>query len=287
VDVDEPPVRIDEHRDDEELAVSPEAPTYETVPPVPPSEGSAAHHHGVPWGVLACLGVLAVTVVAVIVLANVLGLLAATLGLSEQLEPLFLPLPLATLGVVTVLWVWLRHRTPGALGGPGSRGLRELWVGLGLGVAAFLAINVGLSIILQLGAAGLGVELPQPQQELRDAALDPALLPWLLLSAVVVAPLAEEVFFRGMLFQALRDRLGRWGAILLSAVVFAGAHVVAEPSGVGGALVFAMILPLGVYLAWLFERRGSLAAVIGVHAAFNALTVGVMVAASRAGVLAG
>jgi uncharacterized protein len=258
---------------------------YAQVPRPPEGPAGSSPQRRVPWGVLDCLGVFAVTVIAVVVLAMLVSALVDAFDLPDEVGLVMLPLPLATLGVVTLGWVHIRHRAVSALTGSAPGGIRELAIGAGLGGAAFFAVNVGLGITVQLIAAALGLELPQPQQELREAAVDPGLLPLIIVSAVIVAPLAEEVFFRGMLFQALRGLMGRWGAILASAVVFAAAHVLAEPTGLGGALVFVMILPLGVFLGWLFDRRGALSAVVAVHAAFNALTVAVMVAAARSGVL--
>jgi uncharacterized protein len=266
--------------------VSRETQMYAQVPPAPNAEGDGTANERVPWGLLDCVGVFAVTAVAVIGTLVLLGALDAAVGLPEQVNLVMLPLPLVLLGVVTLLWVHLRHRAMGTLSGRARNGAKELVVGAGLGVGAFFAVNVGLSILLQVIAAGLDVELPVPQEGLRDAAIDPSLLPVIIVSAVVVAPLAEEVFFRGMLFQALGRFVGRWGAIIVSAAVFAAAHVLAEPTWLGGALVFSMILPLGVALAWVFDRRGSLASVIAMHASFNALTVATMVLAARSGILA-
>jgi uncharacterized protein len=264
--------------------------THQPVPPAPEHDDAAsadAPHRRVPWGLLDCVGVLGVTVVAVVILANVLGVATALLDLPEGTDIVLLPLPLATLAVVTLVWVHVRHRAVGRLTGPARGGLREWLVGAGLGLLGFFVVNVGISLIVQIGAGLVGVELPEPQPELREAAADAAMLPWLILSAIIVAPLAEELYFRGMVHQALRGPLGRWGAIVLSAVIFAAAHVLAEPTWAGGALVFALILPLGVLLGWVFERRGTLVTPIVIHAVFNAVTMALMVAAAGDGMLAG
>ncbi len=84
--------------------------------------------------------------------------------------------------------------------------------------------------------------------------------------AVVVAPVVEETFFRGMLYNALRGVMGVWGASLLSAAIFAAVH----------PTVPAMLLPLlalGVVFAILRESTGSLAPSMICHAVNNAVVL--------------
>lgn len=82
--------------------------------------------------------------------------------------------------------------------------------------------------------------------------------------AVVVAPIVEEIAFRGMLYNSLRGQMGVWAASLLSAAIFAVVH----PTLPGG---FLPILALGAVLALLREKTGSLAPPIIAHGLNNAL----------------
>lgn len=80
---------------------------------------------------------------------------------------------------------------------------------------------------------------------------------------VVLAPIAEELLFRGWLFTALRWRCGfRW-ALWVTAVLFAIAHW--ESSH----LYALAILPMGLALGWLRERTGSTRATILFHGLYN------------------
>jgi len=80
---------------------------------------------------------------------------------------------------------------------------------------------------------------------------------------VVVAPVLEEVVFRGYIYQALLQRLHPFLAALLCGVLFAGAHLsLSMPHLVG---LFAM----GVVAAYTFRQSGSLLAPIVLHAGFN------------------
>jgi len=84
--------------------------------------------------------------------------------------------------------------------------------------------------------------------------------------AVIVAPIVEETFFRGMLYTALRSRLGVWWSSLISGVFFAAVH----PTLPGG---FLPILTLGIVLAILREKTGSLLPSIICHGANNAVAL--------------
>ena len=82
-----------------------------------------------------------------------------------------------------------------------------------------------------------------------------------------ITPISEELFFRGFIFRGLLPKMGPWGAIAASALVFSAFHL--SP----GALVPIFIT--GFLLAWLYWRTGSLWAAIGAHAGQNALALGV------------
>ncbi|MEO5958123.1 MAG: CPBP family intramembrane glutamic endopeptidase [Opitutaceae bacterium] len=87
---------------------------------------------------------------------------------------------------------------------------------------------------------------------------------WLLLlslSAIVVAPLAEELIFRAGIFRYVRTRLPRWGALLLPACLFAAMHL--------SLATFAQLAVLGIIFALAYERTGNLGTAIVAHALFN------------------
>jgi membrane protease YdiL (CAAX protease family) len=107
----------------------------------------------------------------------------------------------------------------------------------------------------------------QPQPLLRFLAensnLQDRLL--LILTAVVIAPISEELIFRGYIFGVLRRYAGRWWAIVISASVFAAIH--AHTPSLAGLFVLAVALTL------VYEGAGSLWAPILMHALFNGITV--------------
>ncbi|MBL8878233.1 MAG: CPBP family intramembrane metalloprotease [Phycisphaerales bacterium] len=85
-------------------------------------------------------------------------------------------------------------------------------------------------------------------------------------SAIVIAPLAEEFFFRGLLAPALWQATGSaWLAAVLSGAAFGLIH--GQPQDI------APLIALGIALAALRFATGSLAICVGIHALFNARTI--------------
>lgn len=87
---------------------------------------------------------------------------------------------------------------------------------------------------------------------------------WFMLQAVFLFPVIEELFFRGFLLTFLKNYTSTWMAIILSAGVFAFAHL-----NLGAALPLWF---LGVVLGVAYEHTGSLVVPMGVHACFNLAT---------------
>jgi len=83
--------------------------------------------------------------------------------------------------------------------------------------------------------------------------------------AVVIAPVAEELIFRGYIYGVMKKYGGRIVAILVSSALFAVIHLHA-PS-LAGLFILAVVLVL------VYERTGSLWAPILMHATFNAVSV--------------
>lgn len=83
--------------------------------------------------------------------------------------------------------------------------------------------------------------------------------------AVFLGPLAEEACFRGLLYPALAFRISPPAAAAVSAGVFAAFH--GQPSS------FLAIFALGIFLAGIYERTGSLRAPLLVHALHNAFAL--------------
>ncbi len=82
---------------------------------------------------------------------------------------------------------------------------------------------------------------------------------------VVVAPVVEEILFRGFLQSALKNSMGGQYATLVSSALFAAVHM--------DAFAFLQIFILGMLLGNLYERTQTLAASVVVHILHNSLTL--------------
>ena len=156
-----------------------------------------------------------------------------------------------------------------------SEGLRgALRAALGGAVFAGPVIfATGVVALLAVAVAGVIPESPLPPTGTTAG------LVLHLLAGALIAPVAEELLFRGFALTAWRRTRGTRSAILLSSLVFVLAHVLF----VGGdrfedaarlAFVAGVVrLPVAFALGWLFVRTGSLWAAIGLHATFNGLLI--------------
>jgi len=85
------------------------------------------------------------------------------------------------------------------------------------------------------------------------------------LAVCVMAPLLEEMLFRGIVLRGFLQRYSRWWAIVGSAALFGAAHL--------NIYQFVVGLVMGTVLGWLYERTRSLIPCIALHAAYNTGTV--------------
>jgi membrane protease YdiL (CAAX protease family) len=179
--------------------------------------------------------------------------------------------------------LYLNQRYPGwppTLGRPRKGGnLREVGVGTLYGPFLYVAVILFSGLVILVLDALVGRSVAPPSQ------LDAEGLSasgWVVATtyAVVIAPVVEEFFFRGLIFRSIRDRHGFWIGAPISAVLFGSVHYV------GGAGADAVVLPIvmtltGLGLAWIYERRGALAAPIGAHMAFNVIGIALIAASAN------
>jgi len=85
---------------------------------------------------------------------------------------------------------------------------------------------------------------------------------FLVVSACIVAPIAEEILYRGVLFRSLGNRLGILPAAILSSVIFSSIHFY-------GLYGFVSVAVFGFACAMLYAATGSLVSVILLHSLYN------------------
>jgi membrane protease YdiL (CAAX protease family) len=167
-----------------------------------------------------------------------------------------------TLLATVLFWIRVVHRTSPTSLGTGRKPWLDALIGAGVGILLVPTSEYSL-VLIRWVAAALGHPLADPQQVPADvvgtalALFGPV--------AILAAPIAEEAFFRGFLYQGLRRRHRVLVSAAVSAIVFGLVHYVGPSS-------LQLILPLalvGFGLALVYERRQSLLASICAHAVFN------------------
>lgn len=154
---------------------------------------------------------------------------------------------------------------------PDVGALRDLAWGALLAAPVILVTGVTLQVLVQVIRQEPAAPLP-PAGTSSGFVLN-------LVSGALIAPLYEELFFRGFTLTAWRRMAGVRAAIVRSALLFALIHAIDQSgdtfaAALGVAFVAAAArFPIALVLGWAFDRRGSLWAAIGLHATFNAILI--------------
>ncbi len=136
---------------------------------------------------------------------------------------------------------------------------------LGFRPARFWTIVFGTvgALVVSVAASQLGE--PEGVKQAMDVARTPRLFVASLAVMALLAPLAEEAVFRGLLYGWVAGRWGTTVAWFVSSILFAAAHV--EPAHV------LLVLPLGLWFGWLRQRTDSLWPSLVAHIVNNGLAV--------------
>ena len=192
------------------------------------------------------------------ILASVLISAGVSLGLVA----------LVVVGSGALGWREMGLRLPGP--GEGS-----LLADVALGIALAVPTLFGAAFLAAVLVALLGVAPSAPLPPAEDAA---GVLVNLFVAAVL-APFWEEVFFRGFVTTAWARTAGPRAAIIRGALFFALIHVITlagsdfDTATRTALIAFAIRLPVGLVLGWVFLRRRTLVAPIALHATYNAIPV--------------
>ena len=204
-----------------------------------------------------------------LVVSAIAGIIAAAAGADIEDTPPELVVVLTLLQAVilsgTAIWLAGRTRKPRAW----HFGLRRarFWPSIGwaaLGLASFFIFVIIYSALLT----------PEGDQSVtEDLGADESTLALVAAGVVViiVAPVAEEFFFRGFFYRALRTRLGILSAAAIDGLVFGLIHF----TGPDTLELLPILAALGFMFCLVYERTGTLYTVIGLHAFNNSIAYGV------------
>lgn len=229
---------------------------------------------GAVWGPLE----LVTAVFAVLVIAGVLLSLAAVLlsvlgvpSNAAENDPVGAPILLLTQAVLDAgavgfaAWISLRRRrlTIGAWWLRPRRPFAVLPCTMVL-IGSFLAIALYTSIVQILGIDDMTPRENLPQFFFSDSRV----IPFAIFLVLVVAPIAEEMFFRAFVFRGLIGSLGFYGGAAASGLLFSLIHL-SNGDMIGLIIPFSVI---GFLFAVLAGKTGSLYNAILVHFSFNLLS---------------
>lgn len=155
-------------------------------------------------------------------------------------------------------------------------GLRRTIPTPGAGYAVLAVVGYALAICIWV------VVIPQSTNQaahkLTAVTHRPGTLAAVLIVAglAVFAPICEEVFFRGMLYRSLRNRLSLWPAALIAGSLFGLIHIFSHPLN-----SIPVLIAFGILMCLLYERTGSLLPGIAVHSFVDG-TIGVVAVTGKA-----
>jgi membrane protease YdiL (CAAX protease family) len=233
---------------------------------------AARPHEPVPWSGIDVLQAL---------LIHVAVAFAGVAGLAED-APLAIRLAVSCLAtavgtVFSLAYLIARGASLADLGLGDLRPAEDLRLAVG-GLALVVAPVLAFAY-----AVNLWVPYEHPIVDLLRAQRDSTALAIVAVSAVVVAPLAEELFFRRVLQGWLEKRLPQADggqAVGLAAAAFALAHA-------GQGLAFLPLFPLALVLGHLVRRTGSILPAVLLHGLFNAVSLALLLLQTPAPAAAG
>ena len=138
-----------------------------------------------------------------------------------------------------------------------------------IAIGGYLTIIPVLAIIMILVFIGIRVFSYEPPEtkalEILYEAKGTKLLLILTALVTIIGPITEELFFRGFAYPVFRKKIGVRNAILLVSFIFAMLHM--------NIVSFFPILALGILLAYLYEKTGSIVPSIAVHIIHNSAVI--------------
>lgn len=229
--------------------------SHEHLPPPPPGA----------WSIGDAVLALAVGIVASLIAG--IAVLASTADEPTTLQLFGIVAVAQGLGTLAAI-VWVARRK-------GSGDFRaDFGLAYRRGDAWGLAAGLGLQIALALTLLPILIlldidEAPQDAVRRTQEAGGAVTALVAFLSIGLLAPLVEELLFRGILLRAMLHRYGRRIALVGSSAVFSAIHLL-DP---GALLVVPQLFVVGLVLAWMTLRRRSLVWAIFAHVGFNLTAV--------------
>ena len=249
-----------------------------TLPPPPAPDAHLPEDIRVPWGLLDLFIFFGLGFGLLIVLTNVLASVVASLGRMNpaQLQEFvmgnagFIAIRQALWFTLLILYLAVHVRARAAAGENfwrllGWRGLRVGTLGRPAAVMACLLGGITLAIAVQVASVAAGRPEQLPIEQFFQSASN---VMWMMAVGVLIAPLAEEMIFRGYFYPALARRLGVPGGVMATGLLFGLLHA---QQLWGGWAQIALLVIVGVVFTYVRARTGSVVAPFLLHLGYNSI----------------
>jgi len=220
-----------------------------------------AQAYSIPWSI----GDTWIGVFLLVIISG--GMVAAIyLGLKKEYFQNIGVLLLELVYLLPVVLIFAWRRIHWKYLGFGAFKLNVVGLGCGLLIGGYIIILLHNLLLTTIGVDTQGDQIFQIFNQLKSPI-------WLFLVGAAVAPVVEEIFFRGFLFQGFRQKYGWMPAVFLSSAIFGAAHL--DPVSLIPTFV------LGCVLAYVYHRSNSVWPGILFHAAINSLSLCAVYAISQ------
>lgn len=207
-------------------------------------------------------------------LAGIVGALAGSIGLValgyRELDVVSFAVVFAAQSTGSLVALWVAARRRGITHLARATGL-VLHVGDLWALAAGMGLQIGVALLFAPFLRLLFPEGP-PEQAVADlvaSSRGPAEVVMVVLAVVILAPVVEEMLYRGVLLSRLRRSMGPTPAVVVSASAFASVHLL-DPNAVAAV---PGLFVVGLVLGWVTVRRGDLSLAVPIHAGVNLTAV--------------
>lgn len=210
-----------------------------------------------PWKLKDALGIIVFRVLAGFLISRILFIYSLNkniyLPIIDRLIMIFL-----TIYVV----ISLRKGQWSSLGLGNIKGLKNLFIGIGSGIVLIIFTKLTFSVLQTFLSAELQTN-PLINLTLGSKSWQGLILPLLIIG--ILTPIGEEIFYRGLLFNAFKSRLGFFLGAIISGIIFALAHF--------NLYWLFQITLVGTFLALLFHYTRSLTPGIIAHSLANSFQI--------------
>lgn len=165
----------------------------------------------------------------------------------------------------------LKATTPGKIfHKPNIRNWQHMWYIIGI----FVVMIVMEMLISALRIKFTGVTTTENQTAIQNLTSNlNVTMGAMIIYGVVLAPIVEEIIFRGLVIHYFFRQSWWWASIILSGLLFAFPHMGTVPTNLADTLSYLIYTVMGMVMAYVYKKTGNLQDSIAIHFINNAITM--------------